>query len=216
MFANFDMITMLISMFVSMLLGITIAFTYAYKNEYKKDFVIQLAILPTIVMAVIAIVNGNVGTGIAVMGAFSLVRFRSIPGNAKEIVFIFFAMSVGLATGMDFIAYAIVFTFVLSAEYLLISNIKIKDKALNKRVLKITIPESLDYYGIFEDTFNEFTSKNKLVRVRTTNMGTLYQLTYEIVFKEKNKEKEFIDQIRIRNGNLDVICGFQTDNNEIL
>lgn len=216
MFNDFDLINTLISMGVSILAGTIIALTYMYKNDYKKEFVIQLMIIPSIVMAVIAIVNGNIGTGIAVMGAFSLVRFRSIPGNAKEITFIFFAMAVGLATGMDYIIYAAVFTVILSLEYILILSINFKDKQLDVRELKITIPESLDYYGIFDDIFKEFTNKHKLLRVRTTNMGTLFQLTYRIEFKKAELEKKFIDEIRIRNGNLDVIVGFKNEKEDIL
>lgn len=216
MFEDFNLISTLMSMGVSMLLGTIIALAYMYKNDYKKEFVIQLMILPTIVMAVIAIVNGNVGTGIAVMGAFSLVRFRSIPGNAREIVFIFFAMSVGLATGMDYIAYALVFTVVLAIEYIIICSINFKDKQLDVRELKITVPESLDYYGIFDEVFEKYTKKHKLLRVRTTNMGTLFQLTYRIEFKKQELEKAFIDELRVKNGNLDVIVGFQNERIDIL
>ncbi len=216
MFENFELYTTLTSMGVSIFLGIIIALAYMYNNTYKKDFVIQLIVLPTIVMAVIAIVNGNVGTGIAVMGAFSLVRFRSIPGSAKEIVFIFFAMAVGLATGMDYIEYSIVFTIVLALEYIIINSIKFKDTTLEKRELKITVPESLDYYGIFDEIFKEYTKSHKLVRVKTTNMGTLFQLTYKIEFKKPELEKAFIDELRVRNGNLDVILGFQNEREDIL
>ena len=216
MLGDFDLINLLISMGTSILLGMIIALTYSYKNDYKKDFVIQLSILPTIVMAIISIVNGNVGTGIAVMGAFSLVRFRSIPGNAKDIVFIFFAMSVGLATGMNYVLYAIVFTLVLSLEYLVLISLNLKDKQNVTRELKVTVPESLDYYGIFNDIFEKYTTSNKLVKVKTTNMGTLFQLTYSIKFKKKDTEKEFLDQIRVRNGNLDIICGYPIEKNDIL
>lgn len=216
MLENFDLMNLLLSMAVSMVLGLVIAVTYAFKNEYKRDFVIQLAVLPSIVMAIIAIVNGNVGTGVAVMGAFSLVRFRSIPGKTKEIVFIFFAMSVGLATGMDYIEYAVVFTVILCLEYLLLNRMVFKNNVEQKRELKITIPESMDYKGIFDDIFTSYTTESKLVRVRTTNLGTLFQLTYEIIFQKDISEKEMIDKIRQRNGNLDVICGFVNERTDIL
>ena len=216
MFENFDLLTTLVYTGSGLLLGFVIAQFYMYRNTYNKQFVATLVLLPAIVGAVISIVNGSVGTGIAVMGAFSLVRFRSIPGTAREIGFIFFAMAVGLATGMGYILYAAVFSILVGVASLVLFNSKFGESKEARKQLRITIPESLDYTGLFDDLFAEFTLSHKLKRVRTTNMGSLFQLSYDIVLKDENKEKELIDQLRCRNGNLDIICGYIADASDVL
>lgn len=207
MFENFDLMTTIIGLISSIILGLMIALCYMYRTSYNKSFVITLVLMPSIVMAVISLVNGNLGTGIAVMGAFSLVRFRSIPGTAKEIGYIFFAMAVGLATGMYYIAFAVVFTLFVGLASLVLYKFKFAEPKMLNKELKITIPETLDYTGLFDDLFKEYTSSYSLIRVRTTNLGSLYQLFYEITLNDQNQEKELIDKIRCRNGNLDIICG---------
>ena len=216
MIENFNMITMLIATGSSLVLGIAIALMYMYKSSYSKSFTVTLALLPSIVMAVITLVNGNLGTGLAVMGAFSLVRFRSIPGSAREIGFIFFAMAVGLATGMSYIAYAFVFTLIVGLASIILYSTKFGEKKFTSKSMKITIPENLEYTGLFDDLFGEYTNSHKLMRVKTTNMGSLYQLTYDIEMKKSSLEKEFIDKIRCRNGNLDIICGYQITSGDVL
>ncbi len=216
MFDNFDLVTTLIRIGVSLLLGIIIATFYMFKSNYNKQFVVTLVLLPAIVGAVISIVNGNLGTGVAVMGAFSLVRFRSIPGTAKDIGFIFFSMAVGLATGMGYIPYAVVFTLLVGLASLLLFQSKFGEQRLIKKQLKITIPENLDYAGLFDDLFSEYTELSQLKKVRTTNMGSLFQLHYNIILKNEGKEKEFIDKLRCRNGNLDIICGHMSNSSEVL
>ncbi len=216
MFDNFDLATTLIRISASLVLGIIISLFYMYKSNYNKQFVVTLTLLPAIVGAVISIVNGNLGTGVAVMGAFSLVRFRSIPGTAKEIGFIFFSMAVGLATGMGYIPYAVVFTVILGLVSLLLFGTKFGEQKQCKKQLKITIPENLDYMGLFDDLFSQYTKSSSLIRVKTTNMGSLFQLSFEIELKDNNSEKEFLDKIRIRNGNLDIICGYINDASEVL
>lgn len=196
----------------SLILGAIIAAASMYKSTASPSFIITLAIIPAVVQMVIMLVNGNIGAGIAVMGAFNLVRFRSIPGTAKEICGIFMAMAVGLATGMGQIAAAVLFTILI----LIVNSIYLaagfgqKKKALKE--LKITIPENLDYTGLFDDLFSQYTSRYELIKVRTTNMGSLYQLFYHIELKDISNEKEMIDQIRCRNGNLDIVCGRIPDN----
>lgn len=207
MFENFDLMTTMIGLTSSIILGLIIALCYMYRTSYNKSFVITLVLMPSIVMAVISLVNGNLGTGIAVMGAFSLVRFRSIPGSAKEIGYIFFAMAVGLATGMYYIAFAVVFTLFVGLASLVLYKFNFAEPKMLNKELKITIPENLDYTGLFDDLFNEYTSSYKLIKVRTTNLGSLYQLFYEITLNDQKQEKELIDKIRCRNGNLDIICG---------
>ncbi len=216
MFENFDFMTTFVYTGAGLLLGFVIAEFYMYRNAYNKQFVVTLVLLPAIVGAVISIVNGSVGTGIAVMGAFSLVRFRSIPGTAREIGFIFFAMAVGLATGMGYILFAAVFSVMVGIASLVLFNSKFGEPKEARKQLRITIPESLDYTGLFDDLFAEFTLAHKLKRVKTTNMGSLFQLSYDVVLKNEDKEKDFIDQLRCRNGNLDIICGYIADTSDAL
>ena len=216
MFGEFDAVTTLIRIAASIGVGLVIALFYMYKSDYNKSFVVTLTLLPAIVGAVVSIVNGNLGTGVAVMGAFSLVRFRSIPGTAKEIGFIFFAMAAGLATGMGYIVYGAVFTMCVGLMSFVLYKFKFAERKRIGKQLKITIPENLEYAGLFDDLFNEYTDAYQLIRVKTTNMGSLFQLQYDISLKNEAEEKELIDQLRIRNGNLDIICGYISDNTEAL
>lgn len=192
---------------VSLLLGLLIAAVYAFRNTYSKSFISMLVLLPAIVQAVIMLVNGNLGVGVAVMGAFSLVRFRSVPGSAREIGNIFLAMAAGLATGMGYLGYAILFTAIIAAASLLLSLVRPAYNRPAERRLKITIPENLDYNGIFDDLFREYTDSAVLETVRLTNLGSLYELQYQIRIKDPAREKEFLDKIRVRNGNLNIVCG---------
>lgn len=194
--------SLLICTGASLLFGIAAALVYMFRSSYSKSFVVTLALLPAVVQIVIMLVNGNLGTGVAVMGAFGLVRFRSAPGGAKEIGSIFLAMAIGLATGTGYIGIAAVFLVIYSLADILLTAIKFGERSPLEKELKITIPESLDYNGIFDDLFKEYTKKAELVRVKTTNMGSLYELTYNIVVSDISREKEFIDKIRCRNGNL--------------
>ena len=168
--------------------------------------------MPAIVQIVIMMVNGNIGAGIAVMGAFNLVRFRSIPGTAKEICSIFMAMAVGLATGMGQIAVDVIFTALLLVVNFIYLALHFGETKRIVKELKITIPENLDYTELFDDIFEKYTTSSELIRVRTTNMGSLYQLFYHIQLKDSAMEKEMLDQIRCRNGNLEIVCGRIADN----
>lgn len=197
---------LLVCTLASLVLGIGVAMVYMYRNAYTKNFVVTLALLPAIVQLVIMMVNGNIGAGVAVMGAFSLVRFRSIPGSAREIGSIFFAMALGLATGMSYVAVAFFFLIIVGAMSIILNTIHFGDRKPDKE-LKVTIPENLDYTGIFDDLFARYTKKAELIRVKTTNMGSLYELKYHIILNDAGIEKEFIDQLRCRNGNLNIVCG---------
>ena len=191
----------------SLVLGVGVACIYMYRNIYAKNFVVTLALLPAMVQIVIMLVNGNIGTGVAVMGAFSLVRFRSVPGSAQEISSIFLAMAVGLATGMGYLGIAALFLLIIGAMTILLSTTGFGEQKKTEKELKITIPESLDYSGIFDDLFQKYTKNAKLIKVKTTNMGSLYELQYHIVLENQSAEKEFLDEIRCRNGNLNIACG---------
>lgn len=196
---------------VSLVLGLVMALAYMWKNDHTKSFLVTLALLPAVVCVVIMMVNGNVGAGVAVAGAFSLVRFRSAPGSAKEIVTIFLAMGAGLIAGMGYLGFAALFTVIMCAMFLLynlLSNCGTGAETGN-RTIKITIPEDLDYTGVFDDIFADFTRESQLVQVKTTNMGSMFRLTYNIVLKDANLEKQMIDRMRERNGNLEIMVSRQ-------
>lgn len=192
---------------VSLALGIGTALVSMFKSRSSQSFAVALAVLPAVVQVVIMLVNGNIGAGVAVAGAFSLVRFRSAPGSAREIGYVFLAMAIGLATGMGYVVLAAVFFAVIAAVMLLLAATNFGNRHDSERVLKITIPENLDYDGLFDDLFDKYTKSHELVKVRTSNMGTLYELQYRIVLKSAQPPKSFIDDIRCRNGNLNIICG---------
>lgn len=204
---TFSMETFLICMVCSLVLGAVIAWIHSRYNNSSKGFIMTIAILPAMVQMVIMLVNGNLGTGIAVMGAFSLVRFRSIPGSAKEISTIFLAMAIGLATGTGYIAAAIIFVIIVEGMILFYQTTNFGEAKQKEKELKITIPEGLDYTGVFDDLFEQYTSKNELICVKTANMGSLYKLEYRISLKRPEQEKELIDELRCRNGNLEITCG---------
>ena len=195
----------------SLILGLIMAFAYMYRTRYTKSFVITLALLPAVVCVVIMMVNGNVGTGVAVAGAFSLVRFRSVPGTAKEICTLFLAMGTGLIVGMGYLGFAALFTVVMSIVFVLYNRLDFgaKKNAELYKTLSIVIPEDLNYSDIFDDIFAEYTSSCDLTRVKSTNMGSMFKLTYNAVLKDAAREKEMIDKIRCRNGNLEITVSRQ-------
>lgn len=200
-------VSVLLCTVASLLLGMLIALLYMYRNTCTKSFAVTLALLPAIMQMVILLVNGSLGTGVAVMGAFSLVRFRSAPGTAREICSIFLAMAAGLACGMGYLVAAAVFVVVVGGLGCLYTVSRFGEPKRTARVLKVTIPESLDYTGAFDDLFQTYTVKCELFQVRTTNMGSLFRLEYQLILKDAAKEKEFLDQLRCRNGNLEISCG---------
>jgi len=190
---------------VSLIMGIIISMFAYYKGRSSKSFYVANAILPAAVAMVIMLVNGNIGVGVAVAGAFGLVRFRSAQGSAREIAVIFISMAIGLAMGVGYVAYGSIFGIIAGLALILFGKIKIWDKKTNdEKVLKITIPENIDYQTVFDDIFEKYTKNYTLVKSKTTNMGSLFILTYEIALKDKNSEKKFVDELRCRNGNLEV------------
>jgi hypothetical protein len=210
-----DVTEFLICLISSLIVGFIIAAMYMYKSTYSKSFIVTLATLPAVVCVVIMMVNGNVGAGVAVAGAFSLVRFRSVPGTAKEIGVLFMAMGAGLIMGMGYIAYGFAFVIILGAVNMLYAQLDFgvkKQTALNK-TLRVTIPEDLDYVGVFDDIFEKYADKAELVNVKTTNMGSLFKLTYNVKFKELDTQKCFIDELRCRNGNLEITMSAQESSN---
>lgn len=190
----------------ALLIGIVLAVVYTIRSKPTKSFLLTLCILPALVCVVIMLVNGNIGAGVAVAGAFSLVRFRSIAGTAKEIAVLFLAMTIGLITGMGYLGYALLFSVIICVILLLFQFIRIPEnnKKMVDRTLRITIPEDLDYTNMFDDIFEEYATNCKLIQVRTTNMGSMFKLKYNLTIKDVSKEKEMIDALRVRNGNLEI------------
>ena len=190
-----------------MALGILTAIVFSYRSRQSASFSPALAILPMAVAVVIMMVNGNVGTGVAVAGTFALVRFRSLPGTAREIAAIFSAMAMGLALGMGYVGLAAIFFLLVAVLTLALTSIGFGSAPAKEKELKITIPENFDYNGLFDDIFEKYTKHSRLAKVRTTNMGTLYELTYDVQLADGTVPKAFIDEIRTRNGNLGITIG---------
>ncbi len=194
----------LVCMVAAMALGVLNALVFLYRSRHSASFALALSMLPMVVCLVIMLVNGNVGAGVAVAGAFTLVRFRSVPGTAREIAAIFTDMAIGLALGMGLIGIAVLF-FLLTASFtLLLTKINFGAASRYEKQLKITIPENFSYEELFNDIFEQYTTSTYLRKIQTTNMGTLFELTYEVRFSDTVVPKEFIDEIRARNGNLNV------------
>ena len=195
----------------SLVIGIILAASYMFRTRYTKSFVVTIATLPAVVCVVIMMVNGNIGAGVAVAGAFSLVRFRSVPGTAKEIGMLFLAMGAGLIAGMGYLGFALLFTVILAAVNLLYNAMGLgaKRNAAKYKSFRITIPEDLDYTGVFEEVFREYTTSCELTRVKSTNMGSMFRLTFDVILSDPAKEKELIDKLRERNGNLEITVSRQ-------
>jgi hypothetical protein len=204
--ADISIIQFIIPIISALILGFVLAKVISGGNESSKGFIVTLALLPAIVCVVIMAVNGNIGAGVAVAGAFSLVRFRSAQGTAKEIVSLFLAMTIGLLTGMGYVFYALIFELIMIAVMVLYRamNLGSDKKCELTRSLRITIPEDLDYTGVFDEIFDEFTTEHTLLSAKTTNMGSMFRLDYDVVMKSADVEKKFIDKLRCRNGNLEI------------
>ena len=211
-----DPAMMMLAIGVSLLLGLIVAKVYQFKTVYSKAFVMSLALLPTLIAIVIFLVNGSLGAGVAVMGAFSLIRFRSAPGGAKELVSIFLVMTIGIAIGMGYLVFATVFTLIMSLAMLLLEVVNFGQMKHSMRQLTVVIPESLDYESIFDDIFNKAANHVELANVKTSDMGSLFKIKYIIQLNGRMTEKELIDALRTRNGNLEIaISRYITKENEL-
>ena len=196
-----------ICMMTALILGLLIGLTYMACGPYTKNFVVTLTTLPVLIQIVILMVNGNLGTGVAVLGAFSLIRFRSVPGTSREITNIFFAMAVGLAAGTGYLSFAVFAALTLCLIQLMLYKMPFANEDREDKNLKILIPEDLNYEGIFDDVFEKYARRVQLNQVKTTNLGSMFELHYQVRLKDKNREKEMLDEIRCRNGNLTIVCG---------
>ena len=196
----------LLTLGIALLLGVIIAVSYWFGGRASKPLAVSLLVLPAIVQMVIMMVNGNVGAGIAVMGAFNLVRFRSVPGSAREISYIFLAMSIGLATAMGYITIAALIAVGISLLLYVFSKVPATFGQKPEKLLRIVMPEDLDYIGVFDDIFETYTTSHVIDRVKTTNLGSMFEVSYIVVLKDEKQEKAMIDDIRCRNGNLTIVC----------
>ena len=210
-----SIVNLLICSATSLILGIVIALVHMYKSKYTKNFIITLALLPILVQSVILMVNGNLGTSIAIVGAFSLVRFRSLPGTSKEILSVFFAMAIGLATGMGQIIFAIIITLLVSLTLILLTKLKFGNINEKLKILKINIPDNLDYTEVFDDVFKKYLTEYTINKVKTVNLGSLFEITYTIILKKDINEKEFLDELRLRNSNLKIILTHPLEDSEL-
>lgn len=202
----------LLCILITLIEGLIYYFAYTFKNKVSTSFKISLFFLPTVVNVVIMMVSGNIGIGVAIAGAFSLIRFRSNQGSAKEIVIIFMTMCSGLICGVGYLFYSGLFTLIMCLLILIINLIINK---YENKILKITLPEDLNYNQVFTDLLNKYTFKYELINVKTSNMGSLYKLKYKIVLKNNISEKEFIDELRTRNGNLEISILQEENENEL-
>lgn len=213
--SSVELSSILLCSIISIILGVVIALTHKQTSKYNKNFLVTLSILPLLVQTIIIMVNGNLGTSVAIMGAFSLVRFRSLPGTSKEILSVFFAMTVGLATGMGHLVFAIIITIIGSLAIFILSKVALFNKNKKEKILKIMIPENLDYTNVFDDIFEAYTEKVELEQVKTTNMGSMFDLSYRITLNENVNEKEFLDDLRVKNGNLKVMISHPLEDNNL-
>lgn len=193
---------------VSLLIGLALCAMTLWRAKSSQSFAVALALLPAVVCVVIMMVNGNVGAGVAVAGAFSLVRFRSAPGTAREIGALFVAMGAGLIAGMGYLAYAVLFALILGGAAMLYTAVRLGGQNRYK-VLHITIPENLDYTGVFDPVLQRYTTAYTLTQVRTSNMGSLFKLTYEVTLRDPAQEKAMLNELRCRNGNLELALSYQ-------
>lgn len=194
----------------AVILGLIIGAVYMYicrRDGYGKNFIVGLVILPAVVAAVILLIGSNVARAFSMAGAFALVRFRSAPGNAKDIAVVFFAMASGLACGLGYVTFACAFVILMLVVLVVLNLLHFGDDRSGSKQLKLTVPENLNYSHVFDEVFEKYTTQSTLRRVRTTNMGTMYELTYSVSMKRNADEKEFIDHLRMRNGNLNITLG---------
>ena len=210
--SEMSVLSFLLCIFTALVLGLLTSLVFAGGGDHHSAaFRQSVALLPPIVALVIMLVNGNIGAGLAVAGTFALVRFRSAPGSAKEITALFFSVAIGLACGMGYVGYAALFFLIMAAFTMALNASRYGEQGGTQRLLKITLPENVDYDSLFDDLFEKYTRRHELVKVRTSNMGTLYELSYQIELKDLGHSKEFIDAIRCRNGNLNISCGREED-----
>ena len=208
--------TFLIAVISSIVLGFIVAITFMYKNTYTKSFISALILIPAIETVVIMLVNDNIGVGLSVAGSFALIRFRSVKGNAKELLAIFLAMTIGIICGTGYIALAVIFTLLLCIVIFVLALTDFGKQSDNDRYLKITIPESLNYEEAFDEVLNKYTRSYELDGIKTLALGSIFRLDYKIIMKDSKQLKDMINELRTRNGNLEIMCGKNSTNRDEL
>lgn len=214
---SFTLINAIVVMISSIILGLVISSVYLFthrRESTQQGFIITLVMLPIVISVIILLIGNNVARAFSLAGAFSIIRFRSAPGDAKDMSYIFFTLAVGLACGMGYIGYATLITIVLCVLMIILSMTGYGQSKTTHLQLKITVPEHLNYQDLFDDVLEDYTTSYRLERVKTREFGALFEVSYRIQLKDKTKQKEFLDLIRCRNGNLNVsliLCDFGTD-----
>ena len=204
--------TFLIAIISSIILGFVVALTFMYKNTYTRSFISALILIPAVETVVIMLVNDNIGVGLSVAGSFALIRFRSVKGNAKELLAVFMAMTIGIICGTGYIALASIFTLILCVVVLMLALTDFGKQSDNDRYLKITIPESLNYEEAFDEILNNYTKSYELDGIKTLALGSIFRLDYKIIMKDSKQLKDMINELRTRNGNLEIMCGKNSTN----
>ncbi len=206
----------MLAIVASMFMGLILSIVFMYRNTYTRSFISALVLIPAVETVVIMLVNDNLGVGLSVAGSFALIRFRSVKGNAKELVAVFIAMTIGIICGTGYVALAAVFTLLLCAVMFALNLTGFGQMSENERYLKITIPESLNYDEIFDDVLNEYASSWQLDSIKTLTLGSLFRLDYTLTMKDPSRMKKMIDELRTRNGNLEIMCSRPAVNREEL
>lgn len=199
-------------------LGIVVSLVYMKTHKSKmpsQSFALTLVMLPAVVTVIILLVGSNIARAFSLAGAFSIIRFRSAPGDAKDITYVLFTMAIGLATGMGFLLYSAVITVALCAVMIILELVKFGRPNATEKLLKITVPENLDYQSAFDDILQEYTISSKLHKIKTADLGSLYELVYSVNTKDGTSEKDFIDALRCRNGNLNITLVLDTPSGEL-
>jgi len=212
--SSITLINVLTTILIAFLSGGIISFTYMKtypKNGYSQNFALTIILLPAVIAIIILLIGSDIAAAFSLAGAFSIIRFRSAPGEPKDIAFVLFSLAAGLAAGMSAYLYAMVFTVILCVVMFVLHKVGFAEKKLLTKRLQITVPEDLDYELIFEDLLEKYTVSHELKRVKTTALGSLYQLTFDVVLKEDTNNKAFIDEIRCRNGNLNISLNMVTE-----
>lgn len=214
---SISLITAMLTIVVAFLLGGIISLTYmrtCEKNSYSQNFSLTLVLIPMVIAIIILLIGSNVARAFSLAGAFSIIRFRSAPGDPKDIAYVLFAMAAGLACGVEFYGYAVLFTTILCVIMLILNFFNFGRKNFSQKLIKITVPEDLDFEGAFDEVFQRFTDSYQLIKVKTIDLGSLYQLVYTVTIDYKTNQKELLDALRCRNGNLNITLALSGDEKE--
>lgn len=206
--SDITVLSALTTIFAAVILGVMVTFIY-YKTQddavYQRSMAVTLLMLPVILSVIILFVGSNIARAFSLAGTLSIIRFRSAPGDPKDIGFIFFDIAAGLACGVGLYAYGFMFVVVLGIVLFVVEKGRFFEKKYIQKTLKITIPENLNYEGAFDDILDKYTKKYTLTKIKTTDLGSLFELNYHVTMEAGQNEQEFLNELRVRNGNLNII-----------